>query len=329
MARPKARCARAGLIAIVALSVTACGPEATLAAPAPAAGGTEAVTTPAPTPQDGAPASGPLPIRTGVYADVSEGCAAATRVFFYDGAAYGEIGQARPEIPGYQSAVAAYADAYRIERVGTPRRGSRDHDEALDGFLRIWSAGSDDGDLVGIRVTGPDRFTKREGGYGATGAWHGREDRYQRCSPADLAPRMQDALRTERPQLAVLAGPADVTTDVPATPVPAAGDRSGFPPVEIGYYAIGVSCDRAIADGGDLLVYLDRRGLRSFDGDQPIDRVEPLGGDRYRLHGPDMTLRVTDARHFSSVEYGDRYTHCPTDRIPRALRSEWGDLAGG
>jgi hypothetical protein len=100
-----------------------------------------------------------------------------------------------------------------------------------------------------------------------------------------------------------------------------------FPPIEKGYYAIGVSCAQAIADDGDLLAYLDERRFASFDGGQRIEGFDALGGERYRIRGVDLTIALDGHGGFSSVEYGDRYTHCATARVPRAIREEWGDLS--
>jgi hypothetical protein len=102
---------------------------------------------------------------------------------------------------------------------------------------------------------------------------------------------------------------------------------AAFPPIEKGYYAIGISCAQAIADGGDLLAYLDDRRFASFDGGQRVEGFEALGGNRYTIRGVDLTIALDGRGGFSSVEYGDRYTHCPTARVPRAIREEWGDLS--
>lgn len=102
---------------------------------------------------------------------------------------------------------------------------------------------------------------------------------------------------------------------------------TAFPPIEKGYYAIGASCAQAIADGGDLLAYLDERRFASFDGGQRVEGFDALGGDRYRIRGVDLTIALDGRGGFSSVEYGDRYTHCPTAQVPRAIREEWGDLS--
>ena len=108
---------------------------------------------------------------------------------------------------------------------------------------------------------------------------------------------------------------------------PTQGPATGFPPIEKGYYAIGTSCAQAIADGGDLLAYVDERRFASFDGGQRVEGFEALGGERYRMRGVDLTIALDGRGGFSSVEYGDRYTHCPTAQVPRAIREEWGDLS--
>lgn len=102
---------------------------------------------------------------------------------------------------------------------------------------------------------------------------------------------------------------------------------AAFPPIEKGYYAIGVSCAQALADGGDLLVYLDDRRFVSFDGGQQVEGFEALGGERYRIRGVDLTIALDGRGGFTGVEYGDRYTHCPTAQVPRTIREEWGDLS--
>jgi hypothetical protein len=108
---------------------------------------------------------------------------------------------------------------------------------------------------------------------------------------------------------------------------PTQGGAIAFPPIEKGYYAIGVSCAQAIADGGELLAYLDERRFASFDGGQRVEGFEAFGGNRYRMRGPDLTVALDGRGGFTSVEYGDRYTHCPTAQVPRAIREEWGDLS--
>lgn len=118
---------------------------------------------------------------------------------------------------------------------------------------------------------------------------------------------------------------------------PAQG-AAAFPPIEKGYYAIGVTCAQAIADGGDMLAYLDERRFASFDGGQRVEGFEALGGGRYRVRATssdesdrasraDFVIAVGGRGDFTNVEYGDRYTHCPTVQIPRAIREDWGDLS--
>ena len=122
-----------------------------------------------------------------------------------------------------------------------------------------------------------------------------------------------------------------------ATPSAAAG--LAFPPIEKGYYAIGQTCAQAIADGGDMISYFNERTLAAIDGALTIDGFEALGGNSYRVKASsrneldqvdraDFDIVVNGRGSFSNVEYGDRYTHCPTDQVPRSVRQDWGDLAG-
>lgn len=102
--------------------------------------------------------------------------------------------------------------------------------------------------------------------------------------------------------------------------------RVGFPPIEKGYYAIGVSCAEAVADSTGVLMYLDEGRVASFDGGRRIQGVEALGGDRYRFRGADLVITVASRTSFTN-EYGDRHTHCPTGQMPRSDREDWGDLS--
>lgn len=118
---------------------------------------------------------------------------------------------------------------------------------------------------------------------------------------------------------------------------PAQGSAASFPPIEKGYYAIGLSCAQAITGGGDQLAYLDERRFASFDGGQQVQAFDALGGNRYRIRATsfdenDRATRVdsmitVNGRTSFTNEYGDRYTHCPITQVPRAIRQEWGDLA--
>ncbi|GAA0777970.1 hypothetical protein [Brevundimonas olei] len=100
-----------------------------------------------------------------------------------------------------------------------------------------------------------------------------------------------------------------------------------FPPIEKGYYAIGVSCVAAAADPTGVLMYLDERRVASFDGGKKVQGVEALGGDRYRFRGADLVIAVSGRTSFANA-YGDIHTHCPTVQIPRGEREDWGDLSG-
>ena len=50
--------------------------------------------------------------------------------------------------------------------------------------------------------------------------------------------------------------------------------------------------------------------------------------EKLRQLGADFVIAVDGRTSFTNVEYGDRYTYCPTAQVPRAIRQEWGDLSG-
>lgn len=281
----------------------------------------------------GAPAAAAqtaLPIEQGLYiSDYSGSCASADLAFFYDGSNYGYISQA---LSGdrMNSARPASAEINRIQRVGVPTRGSADHDANFSGFTRIWRAGAVGNEVQGVKATGTGRFIWREGSLSARQMEYD-DTAYQTCGFAQLSSQMQAAVRQYRPQLA--SGPA------PQASIAMQAATGGAPalPVSKGYYAANVSCAEATTDSTDLLIYLDEKRLASFDGSQRIQRVEALGGNRYRV-----STRSADGHVFSDVYtvngsgsftiatsdgHRSNYTHCPTVQLPRAEREEWGDLA--
>ncbi len=84
-----------------------------------------------------------------------------------------------------------------------------------------------------------------------------------------------------------------------------------------------------------MISYFDERKLASFDGAIAIDGFEALGGNRYRIKASsrneqdqvdraDFDIVVNGRGSFSTVEYGDRYTHCPTSQVPRSVRQDLG-----
>ena len=275
-----------------------------------------------------------LPVEQGIYVDVTNGgCARTAFVFFYDGANYGDVSHAEP-------AGDSYSSVYRIARVGSPPRGSEFYED-YRGYTAVWNTeNADDADMenlddekwiLGVKALGNGQFmTIQTGIAGATGRTMTSEATYQKCSFAQLSQQMQAAIRVERPQLAgasIAAGAA----------APAQNSAAAFPPIEKGYYAIGVSCAQAITGGGDQLAYLEERRFASFDGGQQIQGFDALGGDRYRIRKTSFDENDTPSRVDSVIavngrtsftnEYGDRHTYCPTAQIPPAIRQEWGDLS--
>lgn len=332
------RSARGAALLGLAVAVGACGSQSP-------AGDSANAAVPAKSPAVNAAASA-LPFKQGIYANVEvESCARATSIFFYDGANYGEIGQAQPEVPRRQSATPAYADVYQIHSIGSPDPKSDKFDEHFAGFVRVWTTENADDlydSLMGVKAAGPSGFIKREGGYGATGVYHGRDDSYQKCSFAQLSPQMQAAIRAERPQLA---GEGTVQAEVVSAQNPG---PIAFPPIEKGYYAINMSCAEAVADPYMTLTYIDEKRISSSDGHSEILGFEALGGQRYREHSrsrdasgkwnTSSSVITVKGRTSFSVEhsyesFGEKITdviqhnYCPTTQIPRAERVGWGDLS--
>lgn len=332
----KSRLGRHIALILAAVSLTACGSESTAASnEADGSSAMSAAASAQPTASSQAQAAPvALPIEQGIYADVTNGgCARTAFVFFYDGANYGDVSHAEP-------AGDSYSSVYRIARVGSPPRGSEFYED-YRGYTAVWNTeNSDDEDMgnlddekwiLGVKALGNGRFmTIQTGIAGATGRAMSSEATYQKCSFAQLSQQMQAAIRAERPQLA---GDADAAS---STAAPAQGGAT-FPPIEKGYYAIGMSCTRAIAGGGDMLAYLDERRFASFDGGQQIEGFQSLGGNRYRVRAvsfdendrpsrADSVITVNGRTSFTN-EYGDRHTYCPTAQVPRAIRQEWGDLS--
>ena len=321
--------ARGAALGLAIVALTACGSESTAASNA--AQGNAAMSAAvsaqptAATPQ-AAPAAMALPIEQGIYGDVERGsCVRARRAFFYDGTNYGYVS---PVEPGWNDT--AYFEINRITRVGPPARGS-DFYDYYRGYTLAWITDNPEAeeDVLGLKAEGNGRIRSIAVSLGPKGDMFS-EETFQKCTFAQLSPQMQAAIRAERPQLA-----GGATAAAEAGP---AQGSAGFPPIEKGYYAIGVSCAQAIADGGDLLAYLDERRFASFDGGQRVERFESLSGNRYRVRATssdesgrsaraDFVIAVDGRTSFTNVEYGDRYTHCPTAQVPRAIREEWGDLS--
>lgn len=113
-----------------------------------------------------------------------------------------------------------------------------------------------------------------------------------------------------------------------------------FPPLPKGYYAVGaVTCAQALAGASadnppDRLVLFNERTFASFDGGPQIEGFEALGDDRFQVRAAsyDENDRATRADFIIALQGADgflienpaqRYTHCPTSQIPRAIREDW------
>lgn len=118
---------------------------------------------------------------------------------------------------------------------------------------------------------------------------------------------------------------------------PAAAGSTSFPPIPRGYYAVGMTCARAIASGDPFdLVFFDERKMRSGMDEQAIRGFEPLGNNRHRIRAEiydeggsstniEMVMRITGPSSFELAGSGGEprtYTHCSTSMIPADSR-EW------
>lgn len=227
----KSGIARHIALILAAVSMTACGSQSTAAsneAQGNAAMSAAVSAQPTATPQ-AAPAAMALPIERGIYGDVERGsCVLARRAFFYDGTNYGYVS---PVEPGWNDT--AYFEVNRIARVGPPARGS-DFYDYYRGYTLVWTTENveDEEDILGIKAEGNGRIRSIAVSSGPRGDMFS-EETYQKCVFAQLSPQMQAAIRAERPQLA--SGP---TAAVGA--VATAQSSAMYPPIEKGYYAIGV-----------------------------------------------------------------------------------------
>lgn len=296
-----------------------------------------------------------LPIEQGIYADVlEEGCARASRVFFYDGSKYGLIRQA-----DQTDGTPASMDAYQVQRVGsfTPDDIPYDHNiRDFQGFAKVWSTeighpdeyGEIDVEYVGIKVTGNGSFIKLTGGTAIGIGRHLRGDEtYQKCAFSQLSSRMQATIRAQRPQLAGGTTPSQ----------PLASAPTKFPPVPKGYYAVGTTCARAAStqaasDGPSSLVRFDEHALTWFDGGPEIRAFESIGSNRFRVRAKsygngddskgasaDFVIRITSASSFVTepgsalFDKQEAYPIAPPTRCPKpcviGLRADFATKVAG
>lgn len=138
-----------------------------------------------------------------------------------------------------------------------------------------------------------------------------------------------------------LALTASVQAASPAKPATPAGKTVAFPPIPEGYYAVGVGCQQAIAEGRDdqpnRLVRFDRKAFIEPLSGMPLSRVLDLGNGTYQVtarsygNGDDevgtlSTFKLTVVAKDAFVMDGDakwRYTHCPLHLVPQSVRQDW------
>ena len=122
----------------------------------------------------------------------------------------------------------------------------------------------------------------------------------------------------------------------PAGPQQPAAASVKFPPVPKGYYAVGMSCARAVAsDDPFTLWFFDETKMRSGMDEQEILGFETLGNNRYRIRariydeggGSDLiegTIRVTGPSSFAEEGPDGKlypHIHCPATMVPRDKRA--------
>ncbi len=254
-------------------SLTACGSESTAASNA--ARGNAAMSAavsaqPTTTPQ-AALAPMALPIEQAIYGDVERGsCARARRAFFYDGTNYGYVS---PVEPGWNDT--AYFEINRIARVGPPARGSAFYDY-YRGYTLVWTTENAEAeeDILGIKAEGNGRIRSIAVSSGPKGDMFS-EEKFQKCTFEQLSPRMQAAIRAERPQLTggtAAADRAGASASIP-TPIAPFNIRPGH------YVPVGAACGTT----SDMIYYYDGRRAGWIDlSPFAANRMEPVASARRR-----------------------------------------------
>ncbi|MGR4889997.1 hypothetical protein ACIPPQ_03125 [Sphingopyxis sp. LARHCG72] len=260
-------------LTLAVASLTACGSESTAASNA--AQGNAAMSAavsaqPTATPQ-AAPAVMTLPVEHAIYGDVERGsCARARRAFFYDGTNYGYVS---PVEPGWNDT--AYFEINRIARVGPPARGSAFYDY-YRGYTLVWTTENAEAeeDILGIKAEGNGRIRSIAASSGPKGDMFS-EETFQKCTFAQLSPRMQAAIRAERPQLAggiAAADSAGASASIPA-PIAPFNIRPGH------YVPVGAACGTT----SDMIFYYDGRRAGWIDlSPFAANRMEPVASARRR-----------------------------------------------
>lgn len=305
---------------LAAASLNACGSESTAASNE--AQGNAAMSAAASAQPTGRPQAAPaaaLPIDHGIYAQASQGCARATEILFYDGTNIGEV-KTNEEWEGSDG---PSSSVERISRIGPPRTTPDPHFVvASRGFTLVWSAEQDGGDFpsLAVKPAGAGRLTRLRTSGNMIVSYD--EDPYQKCTFAQLSPKMQAAIRAERPQLAsgaVAASSAGTTTSIPA-PVAPFNIRPGH------YVPVRAACGTT----NEMILYYDGRRAGWIDlSPFAANRMQPVASMRRR--GAEWvvdtvtgeTLRVQAA---DKITVGDPNTGvetmrwCPTSAVRASAR---------
>lgn len=329
------------VLILAAASMAACGSQSS-AAPNKAQT-KKAASSPASAQANPAPRTTPatttLPIAQGIYisgyrasggnyfsaaeaTDLTTACGGATEVFFYDGTNIGDV-RTNEE---YQGNDGPSSDAERITRIGPPRtRPDAEYAAASKGFTLAWTTGEGDFPRLAVKAAGARRFVRLSLGGNRIISYD--ESTYQQCAFSQLSPRMQAAIRSKRPQLAVGAATGDA---VAATRPAAAAAPAPVAPFNIrpGHYVpVAAPCNST----SEMIYYYDgrRRGWIDVSPFNP-NHMDPVAGVRRRgadwLTDPDMgeTLRVQAP---DRIEIGDPNTGtevmrwCPANAVRASARA--------
>lgn len=313
--------ARGAALGLAIVALTACGSESTAAAndaQGSAATSTRASAQPKAATQ-AALAAAALPIEQGIYVQANQGCARATEILFYDGTNIGEV-KTNEEWEGSDG---PSSSVDRIARIGPPRTtADPDFVVASRGFTLAWSAEQDGGDFpsLAVKPAGAGRLTRLRTSGNMIVSYD--EDPYQKCTFAQLSPKMQAAIRAERPQLAsraAAASSAGTSTSIPA-PVAPFNIRPGH------YVSVRAACRTT----NETIFYYDGRRAGWIDlSPFTANRMQPVASMRRR--GAEWvvdtvtgeTLRVQAA---DKIAVGDPNTGvetmrwCPTSEVRASAR---------
>lgn len=310
-------------LGLAIFALTACGSESTAASNA--AQGNAAMSAavsaqPTATPQAAPAAAAALPIEQGIYARANQGCARATEILFYDGTNIGEV-KTNEEWEGNDG---PSSSVERIARIGPPRTTpDADFAAASRGFTLAWSAEQDGGDFpsLAVKPAGAGRFARLSMSGNTIISYD--EDSYQKCGLAQLSPRMQAAIRAERPQLAgeaAAASSAGASASIPA-PIAPFNIRPGH------YVPVGTACGTT----SEMIFYFDGRRAGWIDlSPFAANRMVPVAGTRRRGAGWIVDAVTGETLHVQGadrISVGDPNTGvetmrwCPANEVRASARA--------